>query len=272
MFAIRYVISGCILLVVFALKGVAIPRGRELWQTAACGTICIGIGNGFLGIAENYIPSGMAALFYTATPFWMAGIDALLPHGKKPLGATVIGLLVGLSGVIYLIYPAAIGEGFHGKTVIGFLLMEVSSAGWVLGSLLQKRVKSTSIPFVSGAIQQLGAGLALFIPATLMEHLPGHVGMRPVSAVVYLIVFGTIIGYSAFVYSMAKLPVAIVSIYTFVNPIIALFLGWVFFREPFGMRGVIAMMVIFAGIALVRRSESASARQQMVFASEHEVG
>jgi drug/metabolite transporter (DMT)-like permease len=272
--AIRYLISGSLLLIVIAASQIAIPRGRELWLTAGCGIVCIGIGNGFLAIAETYIPSGLAALFFTTAPFWMVALDALLPHGKKPLAATILALLVGLSGVVYLIYPA-MGEGFHGKmqggkTMTGFFLLQASAAGWVLGSLLQKRVQSKSMPFVSGAVQQLAAGLAMFLPAALTEHLPAHIALRPLLAMAYLVVFGSILGFSAFIYSVARLPVAIASIYSFVNPIVAVFLGWLFFREPFGIRGVIAMFIIFAGVALVRRSERHNT--QLTLAAGHKLG
>jgi drug/metabolite transporter (DMT)-like permease len=269
--ATRYFLSGSILLVAAALSGLHIPRGRELWLTALCGVICIGTGNSCLALAESYIPSGLAALFYTTAPFWMIGVDALLPHGKRPLVATMGGLLVGLGGVIYLIYPAAVREGLHGKTVVGFLLMQLSVAGWVLGSLLQKRVHSKSMPFVTGGVQQLATGLTLSIPAVLTEHFPHHTAMRPILAVAYLVTFGSILGYSSFIYSLKHLPVAVVSIYTFVNPIVAVFLGWLIFREPFGVRGLVAMLIIFAGIGLVRRSESTNARQ-LALASEHEIG
>ena len=271
MIAIRYVISGSILLAGTALSGIAIPRGKELWQTAVCGVICIGIGNSFLAMAETRIDSSLAALFYTTAPFWMIGVDALLPDGKKPRAATIIGLLVGLSGVLYLIYPAAIQEGFHGKTVTGFILLQISAAGWVVGSLLQKRVFSKSNPVVSGAVQQLAAGIATCIPALLVEHLPSTVRSRPVSAIAYLVVFGSIVGFSAYIYAVARLPVAIASIYTFINPIVAVFLGWLFFREAFGTRGVLAMLIIFAGIAIVRRSEMIKAAQPLTLAAEHKL-
>ncbi len=254
--AIRYVISGGILLAVARLSGLHMPSGRELWQTAGCGVICIGIGNGFLAMAETYIPSGLAALFFTTGPFWMVGLDALLPHGKRPLLRTIGGLCVGVLGVAYLIYPDMLREGFHGKTVPGFLLLQLSAVGWVLGALLQKRVHSKAMPFVSGAVQQVAAGLAMFLPGMLFEKLPGGIASRPVYAIAYLVIFGSILGYSSFIYSMAKLPIAIVSIYTFINPIVAVFLGWLFFREPFGLRGIIAMAIIFSGIAVVRWSES----------------
>jgi drug/metabolite transporter (DMT)-like permease len=254
--AIRYTISGGILLIAAALGGFHLPRGRELFYTAICGVICIGIGNTFLAIAELFIPSGLAALFYTTAPFWMVGIDALLPGGKRPLLSTLAALFVGLLGVIFLVLPAARQEGFRGHTFSGFLLLELAAVGWVLGSLLQKRVPVRSVPFVSGAVQQLAAGLALFPPALKFEKLPHTVSLRSELAIAYLVVFGSIVGYTAFIYSMTHLPVALVSIYSFVNPVVAILLGWLFFREPFGFRQLTAMLVIFIGIALVRWSEA----------------
>lgn len=267
----RYVISGAILLVFSALAGIALPRGRELIYTALCGMICIGIGNGLLAIAELWIPSGQAALFYTTSPFWMVGIDALLPGGRRPLRSTIGGLLVGLAGVAVLIAPAAIHEGTSSRTLAAFLLLQISGVGWVLGSLLQKRVHARSQPFVSGAVQQLAAGLAMFIPASMFEQPPHAISARSYGAVAYLIVFGSLIGFSSFIYAMARLPVAIVSIYTFVNPVVAVLLGWLFFREPFGYADLAAMIVIFTGVALVRRSE-ANRRATVMVPAADEVG
>jgi drug/metabolite transporter (DMT)-like permease len=258
--AIRYTISGTILLLVARLGGFKLPSGYELMKTAACGVICIGIGNGLLAMAELLIPSGLAALFYTTAPFWMVGLDALLPNGRRPSLPTLGGLVIGGAGVIYLVYPAARHEGWSGHTFSGFVLLEISAVGWVLGALLQKRVRTSVKPFVNGAVQQLAAGLACFVPAILLERLPHAVSMRSEAAVAYLVVFGSLVGFSAFIYSMTHLPVAIVSIYTFVNPVVAILLGWLFFREPFGTRGWIAMLIIFAGIAIVRWSEASLAR------------
>ncbi len=252
----RYTISGGVLLIAARLRGMHIPAGKELLQTGVCGIICIGIGNGLLATAETWIPSGLAALFYTTCPFWMVGLDTFLPGGRKPLGSTVRGLLVGMAGVVFLVLPAAIKEGFRGGTFTGFLVLQLSAIGWVTGALLQKRVAVRAEPVISGAVQQLAAGLAMFIPASIFEHLPSHVSTRSISAVAYLVVFGSLLGYTAFIYSMSRLPVAIVSVYTFVNPVVAVFLGWLFFREAFGVRELIAMLIIFSGIALVKLSES----------------
>jgi drug/metabolite transporter (DMT)-like permease len=253
--SIRYVISGGVLLLAAALAGMKLPLGRELGLTSVCGMICITIGNSALVYAELYIPSGLAALFYTTAPFWMVAVEALLPRGTKPLPTTLGGLSIGVLGVAFLVYPAAVHEGFGGRTLPGFLLLQLSAAAWVSGALLQRRIATTTKPLVTGAVQQFAAGLVAFVPAALFEKAPQHLAMRPAVGLVYLITFGSIVGYTAFLYAMTHLPVAVVSIYMFVNPVVAVFLGYVFFREPFGYRAATAMLIIFAGIAVVRWSE-----------------
>lgn len=255
--AIRYTISGGLILAGAALAGARMPSRREFLLTAICGIIGIGIGNGGLATGEKYVASGLAALIYTASPFWMVGLDALLPGGRKPRALTIGGLLVGVLGVGVLIVPTLTHVGWHSGTMFGIVVLEISVVGWIFGSLLQKRVEEHSNALVRGAVQQLGAGLALFLPASVVETLPHSIGMRPLLAVVYLIIFGSFVGFTSFIYAMARLPVAIVSIYTFVNPIVAVTLGWLFYREHFGWREFIAMLIIFAGIGIVRWSEKA---------------
>jgi len=257
--AIRYTISGGILLPAAALGGAALPRGRELFQTAVCGIVCIGVGSGFLALGQTVVPSGLAALIYATCPFWTAGIDALLPGGKAPRAATVGGLGVGAIGVAFLVLPGAMREGIGGRSVLGFLILQLSVVGWTAGALLQKRVKTRSSPLVSGAVQQLAAGLAMFLPAAIFEKAPSTLPLRPGLAVAYLIVFGSFIGFTSFFYAMSRLPATLVSIYTFVNPVVAVFLGGLFYGEPFGNLEFAAMLVIFAGIVVVKRGESASA-------------
>jgi drug/metabolite transporter (DMT)-like permease len=114
---------------------------------------------------------------------------------------------------------------------------------------------------VSGAVQQLAAGVAFLLPAMLVPEHPVRWSARGAGALMYLVVFGSIVGYSAYIYAMDKLPVAIVSIYTYVNPVVAVALGWLFYREPFGGREAVAMLVIFAGVALVKRHGPAVRRR-----------
>jgi drug/metabolite transporter (DMT)-like permease len=254
---IRYTISGGVMLMVARAMGVHLPRGRELWQTALFGLFALGIGTGTLSWAELTIPSGLAALFCTTSPFWMVGIEALRRDGEALHGPTILGMLVGLGGVIFLVARTAFGA--HGPApamVSAFVLLQLGLGAWALGSILQRKQTSRAHPFVSGAVQQLATGLA-FLAATLIFHTRMTWNPRGIGAVAYLAMFGGIVGYSAFVYTMANLPVAIASLYNYVNPVVAVALGWLFFREPFGVRECIAMVLIFTGVAIVKRQSVA---------------
>jgi drug/metabolite transporter (DMT)-like permease len=187
------------------------------------------------------------------SPFWMIGIEALIPGGDRLHGPTIVAMLVGLVGTVLLVAPEAMQEGFGGPLLRGFLLLQVGCAGWSLGSILQRRHQTKAHPVVSGAVQQLATGLAFAVPAFFAKPHPSTWSMRSIGAIVYLVLFGSIVGYSAYIFVLDRLPISVVSLYNYINPIIAVFLGWIFFREHFGVQEVIAMLIIFAGVALVKR-------------------
>jgi drug/metabolite transporter (DMT)-like permease len=250
---LRFTISGIILLTVAYFSKAHLPSGRELWYTALFGVIILGGGTGCLVYAEQWVPSGLAAVFITLSPFWMIGIDALIPGGERLHGPTILAMLVGLAGTTLLVAPEIMREGFSGPLVRGFILLQVGCAAWCLGSILQRRHQTTAHPVVTGAVQQLATGLAFAVPALFARPHPSTWSGRSIGAVVYLVIFGSIVGYSAYIIALERLPVSVVSIYNYVNPVIAVFLGWLFFREHIGLQEVIAMLVIFFGVALVKR-------------------
>ncbi len=250
--SLRFTISGIVLLAIAFFSKTHLPSGRELAYTALFGVTIISLGTGCLVFAELWVPSGLASLFITTSPFWMIGVDAVIPGGERLHAPTIIGMLVGFAGTLLLVAPSAIREGFNGPLLRGFLLLQLGCAGWALGSMLQRRHRTKAHPVVSGAVQQLATGLAFLAPALLLKHPPIVWTPRSAGAVVYLVIFGSIVGYSAYIYALDQLPVSIVTIYNYINPIVALFLGWLFYREPIGVREVIAMLIIFAGVALVR--------------------
>jgi drug/metabolite transporter (DMT)-like permease len=251
---LRYTISGIALLTIGVFTKAHLPSGKELFYTALFGIIIIGLGNGCLSFAELWIPSGLAALFISATPFWMIGLEALIPGGARLHGPTLFGMLVGFTGTLLLVTPGLIQQGFGGPILPAFLLLQFGCSGWALGSILQRRHTTRAHPVVSGAIQQLATGLAFLGPALLTRNHPISWTGRSIGAVIYLIIFGSVVGYSAYAYVLDRLPVSIVTVYNYINPIVALFLGWLFYREPVGTLELTAMLIIFVGVALVKRS------------------
>jgi drug/metabolite transporter (DMT)-like permease len=245
----RFILSGLILLIAARVKGAQLPRGRDLRVACFTGVLILGIGNAAVFYAEQLIPSGLAGLFVTLLPFWMVGMEAAM--GGEPLHApALLGMVVGFAGSILLLTS---GEGASIKTtLIGFLIIEVGGVGWTLGSLIQRRQTTTAHPIVIGGVQQLAAGILYLPVAALIRTQPIVFSQRSAWALIYLVIFGSIVGYSAYIYAMDRLPVAIVSIYPYINGAVAVFLGWLFFREPFGTRELIGMLIVFAGVAIVK--------------------
>jgi drug/metabolite transporter (DMT)-like permease len=257
----RFTLSGSILLAVARARGAHIPRGREPWIACGCGVMILGIGNAAAVYAEQIIPSGLAGLFVTLSPFWLTGMEAVM-GGEALHAPTILGMAIGFGGTALLLLPGA--GAFERSTVIGFVIIQVGVIAWTFASLIQRRQPIKAHPIVIGAIQQLAAGL-VYIPIAMF--VPEHAivfSQRSVLALLYLVVFGSIVGYSAFIVAMDRLPVAIVSIYPYINAVVAMGVGWVFFREPFGWRELTAMLIIFCGVAVVKWQSGKTAKRVVV--------
>ena len=251
--SVRYVLSGSLLLLFAAWRGIYLPRGRELLVACFSGFLTLSIGNGALVFAEVIIPSGMAGLIITISPFWMVGVEALLPGGERLHAPTIGGMAVGLFGASLLFTPDLGPHAIDRNLLNGFLMLQVGMAGWSFGSILQKRQEGKAHPVIAGGVQQLAAGLILAPLAIAIPPHQVHWSARGLMALSYLVIFGSLVGYSAYIYAMDRLPVAIVSVYPYVNAVVAVGLGWLFYREPFGWREAVAMTIIFAGVAVVKR-------------------
>ncbi|MBY0375532.1 MAG: EamA family transporter [Bryobacteraceae bacterium] len=254
--AFRFTISGSVLLITARLLGAPIPTGRELAWTALYGILPLGVANGALTFSETFIPSSLAALYITTAPFWMVGIEALVPGGEKLHLRTMAAMMVGFLGTSLLVMPEDWSQGFSAANIQGFLLLQVGNCAWAAGSILFRRRKTKAHPVVSGAVQQLATGLVMCGLVGLTSPPAPQWSGRGLWAAAYLVVFGSIVAYSAYVYVLNKLPISIVSIYTYINPLVAAALGWLFYREPFGWRETLAMAVIFLGVFLVKKAQS----------------
>jgi drug/metabolite transporter (DMT)-like permease len=251
--ALRFTISGTLMIAILLLRGYQFPKGRDLTSICFTGFLTLGVGNCGVVLAETLIASGIVGPIVTILPFWMVGMEALLPGGARLHLPTIGGMAVGLTGAALLFTPEAGPHMIDRNLLTGFLLLQTGSASWSFGSIFQKRRAGRAHPMVVGGIQQLTAGLAVLPFALLVPHHPVHWSWRGVMALCYLIAFGSMVAYSAYVYALGHLPVAMVSLHTYVNCVVAVALGWLFYREPFGTKEALAMTVIFIGVAVVKR-------------------
>ncbi|HUI78587.1 MAG TPA: EamA family transporter [Bryobacteraceae bacterium] len=249
----RFLLSGGVLIGFAAARGLYLPRGRELVSNCVSGLLLLAIGNSCLVFAEVLIPSGIASLITTISPFWLVGVEALLPGGARLHLPTIGGMTVGLLGASLLFTNDLAGHTIDRTMLDGFLVLQIGMSSWAFGSIFQRRNTGKAHPIVAGGVQQLAAGLAALPLAILIPEHPIHWSGRSVAAILYLVGFGSIIGYSAYVYALETLPVAILSVYAYVNAVVAVGLGWLFYREPFGLRQAAAMVIIFLGVAVVKR-------------------
>ena len=230
MAAIRWIVAGGLLIAILALRGERLP-GPRAWPTlAVLGVLLLGFGNGGVVWAELTVPSGLTAVLVATSPFWMVGLDAFLIGGEPLTLRRALGLIVGFSGIVMLVWPELrVGEGGRGF-LGGVIAAQIACVGWAVGSSYARRrgrghAKDENV-LATAAFEMLFGGLVL-LAAGLAMHEAGRLAFNPrtAGALTYLILVGAIGGFTAYTYALKHLPVATVSLYAYVNPIIAVILG-----------------------------------------------
>lgn len=273
---IRYTIAGCVLIGWLRFgQSSAGSEGRrggsEHWLPARAswpglaliGTLLIAVGNGFVIWAEQWVPSGISAVVVASAPFWMSGFDAMAPGGERLDVRTIGGLCVGFAGIVLLVWPDLTASGGGRQFLLAIIALELACVGWAAGSTYSKRYAAPQHAIGASAIQMLFGGIVMLVVATISgEWTRLTFTPRSAGAEIYLIVFGSLIGYSSYLYALEQLPVSTVSLYAYVNPVIAVVLGTLLLDEPFGWRVVGASAMVLVGIAIVRWRPSP--RRQLV--------
>ena len=258
----RFVIAGVVLFFVMSRqRNARLPIGREWFDLGVVGFALLAIGNGAVVWAEQWVPSGMAALLVATSPFWAAALARLEGDVERVGVRGLLGMAVGFGGLALLVGPQLFGAELNGKYVLGVGIIQVGCFAWQAGSLYAKRRPTGVSPLMASSVQMLWAGLMLTVAGTLLgEWGAMRFSGRSAGALLYLVVFGSIVAYSAYMYAIQKLPLPLVSTYSYVNPIVALVLGWLVLSEPLGWREGGAALVILLGVALVKNSPKELAR------------
>jgi len=250
---IRWIIAGVIFIAFLRWRGRSLPKANEIVHLAVVGLALIGFGNGLVVFAEQWIPSGLAALLITTVPFFMVGIESFLPKGPK-LNATIItGLAMGLVGA-FLIFGEDIRYLADPDNLKGVLGLLGAVLFWSAGSLYSKYVKLNVHPMMGASVEMLIAGFVLSGIGISIGELPRlNFEITGLLSLAYLVIFGSLVGYTSYIYAIDKLPLSLVSTYAYINPVIALFLGWLILGEKLNFQIAIAAAVIIAGVFFVKQ-------------------
>jgi len=252
---LRFVVAGALLLTIMLALGDRLPTRAADWRTQAIvGVLLLAGGNAFVVWAEQYTPSGVASIFVVTVALWMAFFDAVIPGGSGDLNWRVIaGLLLGFLGTALLV-GASPAEIMHAD-LRGPIALTGASASWSLGSVYGKRHRTETSPYMGAALQMVAGGAAVALLGTALgEWSRWHLTPRGVGAVAYLVVFGSILGYSAYTYALRHASPTIVGTYAYVNPVIAVLLGWLILREPVTARTFLAMGLIVGAVVWIQFS------------------
>ena len=249
----RFLIAGTILFAWLLWRQVPLPPKGMLLPIAVTGTLLLVGGNGLVTYAELTVPSGMAAVIVANVPFCMVGLEAMRRDGEPITLLVAVGLLVGFGGMLILMWPRMLHFVESG---VGDLRGELALLGailsWAAGSIYGKHRVRGVAPLMGVALEMLLAGLLLTLIGLGLGEAPRfHLTPRGMAALAWLVVAGSLFGYSAYIWLLTHVPAAKVSTYAYVNPVIAVGLGWLFLGEMVDLRMAIGTVVILAGVAAV---------------------
>ena len=259
--SVRFLVAGPLMLGICAARGMKLKQSRrDLALLAAIGILMLGMGNMGLVWAEQYLPSGLAALLIAVIPIYVALLEVFLPGGEGLRARGWIGIAIGFAGLVVLLSPG-LRDGMHGAggQLIGSTVAVLSAFAWTCGSVLSRRAKLAANAFVAAAWEMLFAGLFNFCLLLIAQGPRGlreaHWGMQAVLSIAWLITFGSLVGYTAYIYLLEHVPVAKVSTYAYINPIVAVILGALFLHERLVGIEYIGMAAILVAVYLVTSSK-----------------
>ena len=260
---VRFLTAGA-LLGAFALwRGERLPHVPRVWALLALlgGLFFLG-GNGGVVWAEQFVPSGLASVYVVTVALWTAGFDAIIPGGKARLnGLVVSGLVLGFLGSMLLVgvTPAELLQA----DLRGPVALILGSASWALGTVLAKRLR-LQVPVTLSSAAQMFAGGALMLGAGVLsrEQVPASIPLGALTAFVYLVVFGSILTFTAYTYLMRNASPTVVGTAAYINPVVAVLLGWAFLSEPITARTLLAMGIILSSVLLIQLGTRPAAKEQ----------
>jgi drug/metabolite transporter (DMT)-like permease len=259
----RFLISGLILFTWLRVTGTPSPSKINWRRAAIAAALLLGIGNGAVNWAEQKVPSSLTALIIAGTPAWFALFDWLRPRGARPTRQTALGIVVGFAGVTLLVGSPSAWK----VTAIDFAAVAalvLASMAWAIGSLYTKYADKPESPLMTAAQQMIAGGVILSLAGLSLGEAPAfewsRVSARSLTAFSYLTLIGSLVGFTAYAWLLKATTPARASTYAYVNPVIALFLGWALGGETLTGRMLLAAGIIVFGVVIITTRRSPMSR------------
>jgi drug/metabolite transporter (DMT)-like permease len=248
---IRWTIAGPLFLLIISFKKYSMPKKEELIPLAVMGISLIGVTNGLVVVAAQWLPSGLTSLFIATLPLWVISLEFIFPPHLKMNKLLVGGLLIGFIGVA-IIFIGDAKYVFDTGYLLGVICILIGVISWAGGSLYSKNKKVSTHPLVSAGFQMFFAGIAqTTVGLILGEASEFEFTRNSFLAFTYLLFFGAMGGYASYIYAISHLRVSFVATYSYINPVIALFLGWLVLDETIDLNIILSAMLVLIGIAMV---------------------
>jgi drug/metabolite transporter (DMT)-like permease len=254
MLAVRFSVAGVLMYAWLRLRGIPNPSRQECLGSTVVGAFLLLGGTGAVAWAEQWIYSGVAALIVAVMPVWFVLLDWVGPDKRRPTTGIVAGLVLGLLGVVLLIGPVDIDLNGR-QQLLGSLAVLGGTLSWSIGSVWGKHLQHPDSPWMNAALQMVMGGVLLLVAGTVKGEWVAlewnRFSFRSVLSLGYLIAFGSLVAFAAYVYLLKHAAPARVASYAYVNPVVAVFLGWLLADEHITLRTVIAASIIITGVALI---------------------
>jgi drug/metabolite transporter (DMT)-like permease len=255
----RFLLAGSIMTVWARSRGAEWPTRRQWRSTLVVGFLLLVGGNGALTWAEQEVPSGLASLLVATVPLWMVLLDWARPGGVRPNSGVFAGLALGLVGLAVLVGPElteglAPGSG-PGPSAVGIGAILLGSFSWAAGSIYSRGAEMPKAPLLGIGLEMLNAGVLLMVISLVLGEVGrldiAEVSTRSLLAYLYLVFIGALVGYTAYIYLLGHTTAAKVSTYAYVNPVVAVFLGWLLLNEAVTLRTLAGAAIIVVAVALI---------------------
>lgn len=256
---LRFLISGALLYLWARYRGAPSPT-RLHWRNAiiAGGFLLLG-GNGAVVWAEQFVPSGLTALLVSILPFWLVIIEWVRPPRRRPSGAVLVGLVIGFIGIVVLVGPGNLA-GHEDVRPLGAVVLILGSLSWAIGSFWSRDARLPESGLLTTGMEMLGGGALLLIVGALsgeLSQLDVHrISGASAAGLIYLITFGSLIGFTSYIWLLDKVSPARLGTYAYVNPIVAVILGWAIAGERLSLRTAIAAAIVICAVALITTARS----------------